>query len=234
MDGAADVFVADTGNNAVKEIVAANGVNPPSPTIHILDSGSFTPPASPLYYESSPSTLVATGGGSGNPVTFSIVSGPGSLSGTNNSILTVTDVGTIEIAANQAGNTDYSAAAQVTQSVTADQPAALIGPTPGSTLLGPRVTFTWTAATGLGNQGYWLFPGTTGVGSKDLYDSNQTSATEVDLSQFCRQVIDEKCGVNAPRVIHYQLGGGEPQGTRNLPSNLRQLLVHADEPLHPV
>jgi len=73
----------------------------------------FTP-VSPQTDGVAPITLTATGGGSGNPVTFSRVSGPGSLSGANNSVLTVTCAGTIVIAANQAGNANYLAAAQVT------------------------------------------------------------------------------------------------------------------------
>ncbi len=43
VDGAGNVFVADTGNNMVKEIVAANGVIPASPTINILGSGFSAP-----------------------------------------------------------------------------------------------------------------------------------------------------------------------------------------------
>jgi hypothetical protein len=81
---------------------------------------SFTAPTSPVTYGVAPITLSATGGASGNPVTFSIVSGPGTLSGANNSILTVTGAGTIVVAANQAGTSgalNYSAAAQVTQSI---------------------------------------------------------------------------------------------------------------------
>ncbi|MGA2350388.1 MAG: Ig-like domain repeat protein [Terracidiphilus sp.] len=77
---------------------------------------SFTV-SSPITYTASPITLVATGGASGNPVTFSIVSGPGTLGGLNNSVLTITGVGTIVLAANQAGNASYSAAPQVTQSI---------------------------------------------------------------------------------------------------------------------
>jgi hypothetical protein len=75
---------------------------------------SFTAPVSPATYGVSPITLVATAS-SGLAPTFSIVSGPGSVSG---STLTVTGAGTIVIAANQAGNTSYAAAAQVTQTLT--------------------------------------------------------------------------------------------------------------------
>jgi hypothetical protein len=75
---------------------------------------TFTAPTSPVTYGVSPITLVATGGASGNTVVFSVVSGPGTISGTT---LTITGVGTVVVAANQAGNTNYSAATQVTQTV---------------------------------------------------------------------------------------------------------------------
>jgi sugar lactone lactonase YvrE len=145
---------------------------------------TFAPPTSPEYFGASPITLVASGGASGNPVTFSIVSGPGSLSGTNNSVLTLTGAGTIVIAANQAGNGAYTAAPQVTQSIVVDQPAVLTSPAPGSTILGSSATFTWSAAIGSGNQGYFLFLGTTGVGSKDLYDSGQQTATSATFKNL--------------------------------------------------
>lgn len=83
---------------------------------------TFNAPA-PLTYSSSipPIQLVATGGATGNPVTFSIVSGSGTLSGPNNSILTMTNFGTTVVAANQAGGlvngVYYAAATQVTQPV---------------------------------------------------------------------------------------------------------------------
>jgi len=78
----------------------------------------FNPPSSTTY-GSSPITLSATGGASGNPVTFSITAGSsyGTLSGTNNSTLTLTGVGAITVAANQASNTDYLAATQVTANI---------------------------------------------------------------------------------------------------------------------
>jgi hypothetical protein len=66
----------------------------------------------------------------------------------------------------------YTAAAQ----------AILKTPTPGSTLPGASETFTWTAATGSGLEGYWLFLGTTGAGSKDLYDSGKQAATSATVS----------------------------------------------------
>jgi outer membrane autotransporter protein len=65
-------------------------------------------------------TVSATGGASGNPVIFtSTTTGVCTVSGTNGSTVTVVSAGTCIIAANQAGNTNYSAAPQVTQNITA-------------------------------------------------------------------------------------------------------------------
>jgi hypothetical protein len=74
---------------------------------------TFTTPVSPVTYGVSPIALSATAT-SGLAVTFSVVSGPGTVSG---NILTITGAGTIIVAANQAGNANYAAAGQVTQSI---------------------------------------------------------------------------------------------------------------------
>jgi len=143
---------------------------------------TFPQPSSPVYYGVAPIILSATGGASGNPVIFSVLSGPGSLSGTNNSVLTVTGAGTITIAADQAGNIDYSAAPEAIQSVFVlySQSAALTAPTPGSTLTGSSATFTWSP--GIGATQYMLYLGTTGVRSDNLYNSGPTTATSVSVT----------------------------------------------------
>jgi len=137
---------------------------------------SFTQPVSPVAFPVSPITLSATGGASGNPVTFSLVSGPGTLSGTNNDVLTVTGPGTIVVAANQAGNTLYATATQVTCSVVVTEPlATLVSPAPGSTLGTSDVQFTWTAGTGATEYQLWL--GLSGPGSSSLYTSGWLTAS---------------------------------------------------------
>ena len=88
-----------------------------------LQTISFAAPASPVAYGVAPIALSATGGASGNAVVFSIVSGPGSISGNT---LTITGVGTVVVAANQAGNAYYAAAAQVTQNVVVNQASQTI------------------------------------------------------------------------------------------------------------
>ncbi len=92
--------------SATKQVTLT--VNKASQTI------SFTPPATPITYGSVTSVaLAATGGASGNPITFS-VSGPASLNG---SALTITGAGAITVTANQGGNSNYTAASPVQQTI---------------------------------------------------------------------------------------------------------------------
>ena len=62
VDGSGDVFVGDTGNNAVKEILAANGTIPSNPTIITLGSG-FNGPTG-VAVDSSGNVFVADTGDS--------------------------------------------------------------------------------------------------------------------------------------------------------------------------
>jgi hypothetical protein len=126
-------------------IVTDNSLNVTRNTQTVALSGTATQAAqtitftlaSPVTYSAAPITLVAMGGASGNAVTFSILSGSafGTLSGANNSVLTITGAGTIVIAANQAGSTNYLAAAQVTQTLTVNPASQTItfGALPGVT-----------------------------------------------------------------------------------------------------
>jgi hypothetical protein len=144
---------------------------------------SFPAPASPVNYGVPPITLAATGGASGNRVVFSVVSGPASVSGVNGATLTITGVGTVVIAADQAGNIDYAAAAQVKRSIVVTGiPAALTTPAPGSTLPGPSVTFDWTADSGA--TGYYLWIGSTGVGSNNIYNSAEKTGTSYTFTSM--------------------------------------------------
>jgi hypothetical protein len=65
-------------------------------------------------------TVTASGGGSGNPVKFSIGSGNGSVCSisSSGSTVTFTGPGSCVIDANQAGNATYQAAPQAQQTVT--------------------------------------------------------------------------------------------------------------------
>jgi hypothetical protein len=107
---------------------------------------TFTPPATPVVYGVAPIALSASST-SGLAVTFSIVSGPGAVSG---STLTITGVGTVVVAANQAGNADYTAATQVTQTVVVNKatPGIALTSSASTATHGASVTFTATLTAG--------------------------------------------------------------------------------------
>lgn len=68
-------------------------------------------------------TLSATGGASGNAVTFAVTNGPGSIAGNS---LTFTGAGSVTITASQAGNTNYSAATPVARTFNVTQASATV------------------------------------------------------------------------------------------------------------
>jgi hypothetical protein len=128
---------------AAPQVTHSIVVNQASQTI------TFAAPISPVTYGVSPITLSASAS-SGLAVTFSVVSGPGTVSGNT---LTVTGAGTVVVAANQAGNGTYTAAAQVTHSVVVN---AVSG---GGTLLsyepfGEASGAALNGATGSGDSGW--------------------------------------------------------------------------------
>lgn len=81
---------------------------------------SWTPPTTGTAGNST--TLSATGGGSGNPVVFTVDASSGSgvcsVSGTNGTTLNYLAAGSCVVDANQAGNTNYLAATQVQATIT--------------------------------------------------------------------------------------------------------------------
>jgi len=153
---------------------------------------TFPAPASPVIYPASPITLSATGGASGNPVVFSVLSGPGAVTGTNGTTLSFTNTGTVVIAANQAGNASYAAATQVTQSIVVipSAPALLVLPTPGlTTVLGTtNVTFQWTTGTGVTEYQLNLSAVSPGASDLFLYKGTATSATASSLPAYGAEV----------------------------------------------
>ncbi len=127
---------------------------------------SFTAPASGTVGGSD--TLTATGGGSGNPVVFTVDqssdSGVCTVSGTNGTTVNYLAVGSCVIDANQAGNGDYSAAPQVTQTITVGQAAQTISFTaPATGTVGGSDTLTATGG-GSGNPVVFSVDSTSGSG----------------------------------------------------------------------
>jgi hypothetical protein len=104
----AAVFASGTATNYAISYVAG--------TLTVAGTASqtiaFIPPVTATYGDSS-LVLTATAT-SGLPVSFTLVSGPATLSGSS---LTITGVGTITVRASQAGNIDYAAAANVAATI---------------------------------------------------------------------------------------------------------------------
>jgi hypothetical protein len=109
---------------------------------------SFTPPATGIAGHSA--TLSATGGGSANPVVFSVdpTSGAGvcSVTGTNGTTLDFNEPGTCVVDADQAGNASYAAAPTVTASIVVLQaPAFTAASAPSTDAAGQPYAYTFTA-----------------------------------------------------------------------------------------
>jgi hypothetical protein len=108
---------------------------------------SFPAPVSPVSLGSGAVGLAATAS-SGLAVTFSVVSGPCVLSGVN---AVFTGLGTCIVAADQAGNANYSAAAEVTRTIVVTSPMVTVtlAGTPNPVFLNNPITLTATlTATG--------------------------------------------------------------------------------------
>ena len=82
----------------------------------IAQTITFTTPAPANAAYGSQFTVAATGGASGNPVTFTSA---GACSNSGATYTMTSGTGTCSVIANQAGNAEYSAAPQVTESVAA-------------------------------------------------------------------------------------------------------------------
>ncbi len=101
-------------------------------------------------------TLSATGGGSGNPVVFSLdtvntTAGACALSGTNNATVTYTGVGNCVVDANQVGNATYIAATSVSQTIViGEAPQAPLVVTSTSGTYGSPLPLTTSGGSGTG------------------------------------------------------------------------------------
>jgi len=103
---------------------------------------TFTPPIGQVVYGVLPINLAATST-SNLAVSFSVQSGPGKIAGAK---LTITGVGTVVVATNQAGNANYTAAPTVEQSIVVIQatPAVNLKSSANVVAAGKNVEFTAT------------------------------------------------------------------------------------------
>jgi hypothetical protein len=110
-------------------------------TVSASTGTTRSPAAQKITFTSAPSSpavgstypVAASGGGSGNPVTFTIGSSSASVCSITGATVTFNHAGSCVIDANQAGNADYLAAAQVRQTVTVGKGTQTISFTPPAT-----------------------------------------------------------------------------------------------------
>jgi len=197
VDGAGDLFITDSNNNRVLKWQRSEPpmVVFPTPTLlgsidttdgtrtsQIFNIGNepldFTAVSYPADFlqESGDanacinSTSLSAGQECDLPISFT----PENIGPTLHEDVTITDNALSEAGAQQSIGVTGRAQAV---------PATLSLPTPGSVLKGPEVTFSWSAAAGASGYSLWL--GSSGVGSRNLYDSGEhasTSATVKGLS----------------------------------------------------
>jgi len=132
---------------------------------------------------------------SGLPVTFSIVSGPASVVGTN---LTITGAGTVTVSASQPGNANYLAASSVNQTFTVAKAASTLAvstsanPSP----TGSNVTFTATISSGVGTPTgvvQFLADGTA-LGSPIALSGGIASLTTSSLTHGTHTIVAQHAG----------------------------------------
>jgi hypothetical protein len=155
-----------------------------------------------------PFAVSATGGTSGQPVTFSIVSGPATISG---NVVSLTGTGFVTVRASQAGAGDYLAAANVDRSfAVAKAPQAIAFSLPVEAILtntfaleatggasGNPVTFTVQSGPGSisGDRLSFTAPGSVVVRASQAGDANYNAAANVE------QVITVTAGADGESLV---------------------------------
>jgi trimeric autotransporter adhesin len=208
LSGGASPIVVTGLTNGVEVTCTVVAVNVIGASLPSAPSAAVTPRAtqsiafgaSPLLAVGSTGALSATGGASGNPVTFaSNTPGVCTLSGTHGGIVSGINAGTCTVTANQAGSTAYSAAPQATLSfainphsqviVFGAAPAVNVGATGSVSATGgasgnPVVFTTLTSAicTISGATVTGVAAGTCTIAANQAGTANYTAAPQVSLS----------------------------------------------------
>jgi len=173
------LVVTDNALNATnaKQTIKLSGTGLDGQTITFTDNL----PATATYSSGLKYTLSATGGASGNPVTFSVTTGSSIANITGGSTLNITGVGTVTITANQAGNATYGAATPVTQTIVITaipQTIAFTDSLPATATYSASLSYP-LSATGGGSGNAVTFAITTGSGIANITGGNTLNITGV-------------------------------------------------------
>jgi trimeric autotransporter adhesin len=184
--------VSDAAQDGIGNIYVDDEAEPPNYSTlpafwsaEVQDVAGTTAPAAQTITFPSPGpgvvgqsgTLTATGGGSGNPVVFSVDASSGagvcSVSGTNGATVNYLAAGTCVIDANQAGGSGYAAAPQVQQTITvsASGTQTITFPSPGPGVVGQSATLTATGG-GSGNPVVFSVDASSGAGVCSVSGTN--------------------------------------------------------------
>ena len=177
---------------------------------------TFTTPAPSSAVYNTQFTVAATGGGSGNPVTFT---SSGACSNSGATYTMTSGTGTCSVIANQAGNTNYSAAPQVTEFTTATQ-------------AGQTITFTTPMLLASATYGTQFTVAATGGGSGNPVTFTSAGACSNSGATYTMTSGTGTCSVIANQAWQHQLLG-RPAGYREHHRSCRlALTVTADQHRH--
>jgi len=159
---------------------------------------------SPVNNGVTPITLSATAT-SGLPVVFSVQSGPAAVNG---NVLTITGVGTVVVAANQAGNSTYGVAPQVTQTIVVNQAAPTLDSLSPAFISAGKSAFTLTVTgTGFTSSSvvYWGSAAltTTYVSATQLTAS--VPATEVASAGTAAITVQTVASASASNLMQFEI-----------------------------
>jgi hypothetical protein len=162
-------------------------------TIAVQDAQSITFPPPGGGNVGGSETLSASGGASGQPVVFSVdgstsPSGACSVSGTNGTTVNFAHAGSCVIDANQAGDTNYSAAAQTSQTITVGKASQSVSfPAPGGGTVGGSESL---SATGGGSGNPVVFSVDSSSSPSGACSVSGTNGTTVSFAHAGSCVID--------------------------------------------
>ncbi len=184
-------------------------------------------------YGVTPITLSATDT-SGLPVSFSVISGPATITG---SVLTVTGMGNVVVEASQAGNGTYAVATPVDKSFTVSPALLTITANNDSKTYGTLKTFSSTAftETGLVNSDTITGVTETSTGAATsatvgTYNIVASAATGTGLSNYTISYVDGTLTVNPASLLSLTVTTLDDDPSGSIPgfTTLRDAITQAD------